>query len=147
MRTTTLVTILLIIGAILSACESNSNKISTNSSEMTSEKEGKVSKKEYASLVGTWECLDELEKGSKVYISRNDKGVNIEYEGTDTDITEFVSKAVNKEYTFYDFEDKEKELGFSISLLKNKNIILNFGTRNPKMTGETKPMEYRLVTE
>lgn len=130
----------------LSACSPNNKKMTLNSTHITTiEEKEKLSEKEYASLIGTWECLDEMEKGDKVDISKNDRGVTIKYEGSDADPTEFVSKGKSELGVFYHFENKANELGYSIQLLQNKNIILNFGTRNPEMTGETKPMEYQRI--
>lgn len=146
MRKIFLSAVFLMVVITLTACSSSSKKITANNTETTSSSDKtSISEKEYASLVGVWECLDGVEKGEKVYITKNDKGVTIEYADSDSYETEFISKSEEAETIYYRFENKEAELGYNIDLMKDGNITLNFGTTNPEMTGLSKPMEYKRI--
>jgi hypothetical protein len=144
-----IVTNLMFIMAVftLTACASNSKKTSLDSTATTvSVEKMSLSKRAYDALIGTWECVDPDWSGEKVYISRNDKGLGIKYDDRENTKTKFVSKSDESEDVYYRFENKKEKLGYNIVLLKNGNIILNFGTTNPELTGLSKPMEYKRVT-
>lgn len=120
---------------------------SSNNTVTTSEKEKvSISKKEYVSIVGTWECLDEAGKGDEVSIKQNDKGLTIQYYGEDATETEFTERLEEKDSTYFRFENKEAEVAYMIDLTADGNIILNRGTTNPEMTGLSKPMEYKKIS-
>ncbi|MBL1227152.1 hypothetical protein [Enterococcus sp. BWR-S5] len=146
MRKIFLSAVFLVVVITLAACSSSSKGTTVSNTETTSSSaKASISEKEYASLIGTWECLDEADKGEKVHITKNDNRLTIAYADSDSYETEFVSKSEEAETIYYRFENKEAELGYNIDLMKNGNITLNFGTTNPEMTGLSKPMEYRRI--
>ena len=86
------------------------NTTSTDSSNagMTSSEQEPVSisQKEYTSLVGLWECLDEAGKGDEVTIKQNDAGITIQYAGEDESVTEFTERKLEKIVSILDLKIK-----------------------------------------
>lgn len=137
---------------LLVGCNSNDKKTvftgsSTNSSTQNSETRLDLTKEEYDSFVGTWECIDPDWTGDKVYISKTDNGLSIQYDSGDKTNTELSSRPREAEDVYYRFENKKDEMAYIIDLKTNGNIILNRGTTNPEMTGLSKPMEYKRISE
>lgn len=137
---------------ILSGCsldkKSESSKESSSDTISTSEKaKENISEKDYASLGGTWECLDEAEMGDAVFIERNVSGLTIQYGDEAAVETEFVAKESMKESIYFHFENRVDQVAYRIELKSNGNIVLNRGTTNPEMEGLSKPMEYEKKDE
>lgn len=56
--------------------KASTTTISTNSTETsTNDKKviNQISDQEYQKLLGTWECIDDTDEGSIVYLSKNDQ--------------------------------------------------------------------------
>ena len=140
------------IALLVVGCNSNDKKTmssssTSSSSTSTSETKLELTKEEYDSFIGTWECIDPDWTGDKVYISKTDNGLSIQYEGEDIVETECVSRSKEKDVTFYNFENIDTETMYMIELKGNGNIILNQGTTKPKTPGLSKPMEYKRISE
>ncbi|WP_429950875.1 hypothetical protein [Enterococcus sp. AZ101] len=121
---------------------------SSNDTRTTSEKEQvSISQKDYTSLVGLWACLDEAAIGDQVSIKQNDDGLTIQYAGEEETVTEFIEKKSEKNSSYFRFENKNDETAYMIDLKADGTIILNRGTTNAEMTGESKPMAYKKVKD
>lgn len=142
-----IVSLVLIVGCKSNDKKTVSSSAISSSSTQNSETKLELSKDEYDSFVGTWECIDPDWTGDKVYISRVDNGLSIQYDGGDKTNTELTSKSKEDDYTYYRFENKKDEMAYMIDLKTDGNIILNRGTTNPEMTGLSKPMEYQRISE
>lgn len=143
---------IVIILVLIVGCKSNdkitvSNSSISSSNTRNSETKLELSKDECDSFVGTWECIDPDWTGDKVYISKTDKGLSIQYDGEEKTNIELTSKSKEDDYTYYRFENKKDEMAYMIDLKTDGNIILNRGTTNPEMTGLSKPMEYKRISE
>ncbi|ALS00327.1 hypothetical protein ATZ33_02720 [Enterococcus silesiacus] len=128
------------------AKKNNSSIDPSNDTRTTSEQEQvSISQKEYTALVGLWECLDEAGKGDEVSIKQNDDGLTIQYAGEEETATKFIEKKSEKNSIYFRFENKNNEMAYMIDLKADGMIILNRGTTNAEMTGESKPMEYKKI--
>ncbi|WP_348920253.1 hypothetical protein [Enterococcus rotai] len=139
-----------LLAVALTGCsldKKNTSSTDSSNTEMTSSEQEPVSisQKEYASLVGLWECLDEAGKGDEVTIKQNDVGMTIQYAGEDESVTEFTERKVEKNSIYFRFENKKDEMAYMIDLRTDGTIILNRGTTNTEMIGLSKPMEYKKV--
>ena len=137
---------------LLVGCNSNDKKtISsssiTNSSTQNSETKLELTKEEYDSFIGTWECIDPDWTGDEVYISKTNNGLSIRYDGEEETDAEPSSKSKEEDDIYYSFVNKTEEMAYTIVLKPSGNIILNRGTTNPEMTGLSKPMEYKRISE
>lgn len=142
-----LASIVLLVGCSSNDKKTVSSNSSTNSSTQNSEDKLVLTEKEYDSLIGTWECIDPDWDGDKVDITKMDKGLSIQYDGEKKTNTELTSKSKEDDYIYYRFENKKEEMAYMIDLKTDGNIILNRGTTNPEMTGLSKPMEYKKISE
>lgn len=137
---------------ILAGCKYNDRKeasrsSTSNSDTSTIEAKLNLAEKEYDALVGMWECIDPDWSGEKIFIKRIGDRLSIQYDGEDAVKTECVSKSKETDSVYYNFENIDSEMMYMFDLKTNGNMILNRGTTNPKMTGLSKPMEYKKIAE
>lgn len=83
----------------------SSNRSTSNTS--TSEDKVELTKKEYASLVGKWECIDPDWTGDKVYLSKYGDGLSIQYDGEEKINVELTSESEEEDYVYYRLENKK----------------------------------------
>ncbi|MHC5227022.1 hypothetical protein ACYSNW_01945 [Enterococcus sp. LJL99] len=137
---------------LLVGCNSNDKKtISSssisNSSTQNSETKLELTKEEYDSFVGTWECIDSDWTGEKVYISKTDNGLSIQYDGEEKTNTEPSSRSKEGDDMYYSFVNRKEEMSYTIALKPSGNIILNRGTTKKDTVGLSAPMEYKRISE
>lgn len=137
---------------LIASCKSNDKKEAsgssvTSSSTQNSETKLELSKDEYDSFVGTWECIDPDWTGDKVYISKMDNGLSIQYDGEEKTNIELTSKSKEDDYIYYRFENKKDEMAYMIDLKTDGNIILNRGAIKKNTEGLSAPMEYKKISE
>lgn len=137
---------------LIAGCKSNdkeevSNSTISSSSTSNTETKLELTKEEYSSFIGTWECIDPDWTGDKVYISKTDNDLSIQYGGEEKTNTELTSKSKEDDYTYYRFENKKDEMAYIIDLKTDGNIILNRGTIKKNTEGLSAPMEYKKISE
>lgn len=147
MSSIVVVSIFMIVGCKSTDEKQVSSNSMTNSSTSNIDTKLELTKKEYDSFVGAWECIDPDWTGEKVYILKTDSGLSIQYDGEERTNTELSSRSREGEDIYYSFENKKEEMAYMIDLKISGNIILNRGTTNPELVGLSKPMEYKRVSE
>ncbi|MGX7264116.1 hypothetical protein [Enterococcus crotali] len=139
------ISIIALTGCSLDGKENVSISSSSDTKTTSIQEKASISQKDYTSLVGLWECLDEAARGEQVSIKQNDAGVTIQYADEEEMVTEFIEKKSEKDSTYFRFENKNDEIAYLIDLETDGTITLNRGTTNAEMTGESKPMVYKKV--